>query len=54
MKTCQRCGKATDTWILSMFNTQEICPECKEQEKKHPRYEEARNAALKAFQTIKN
>ena len=50
MKTCSRCGKATDTWILSMFNTQEICLECKEQEKNHPRYQEACEADRKAIQ----
>ena len=41
MKTCDRCGATTKTWTMSMFNTQEICPVCKEQERKHPRYQEA-------------
>jgi hypothetical protein len=29
---------------MSMFNTQTICMECKEAEKKDPRYQEARAA----------
>lgn len=49
MKNCDRCGKATNTWIMSMFNQEQICPDCKEQEKKHPRYEEARNADREAI-----
>ena len=49
MKTCDRCGVATKTWTCSMFNTQEICLVCKEQERKHPRYQEACEADREAI-----
>jgi hypothetical protein len=32
-----------------MFNTQEICPVCKEKERKHPRYQEASDADREAI-----
>ena len=38
---CQRCGKETRTTIMSMFNTDIICMDCKEKEKKHPSYNAA-------------
>lgn len=41
---CQRCRKETSIHIMSMFNTQEICMECKDAEEKDPRYQEAREA----------
>ena len=41
---CDRCGKQTTSHIMSMFNTQDLCLECKDKEKKSPRYEEARRA----------
>lgn len=41
---CDRCGQETLATIMSMFNTQTICMECKEAEKKDPRYQEARAA----------
>ena len=40
-----------DTWTMSMFNTQTICMECKERERRSPRYKEAleaERAAVKA------
>ena len=49
MKTCDRCGIATNTWTMSMFNTQEICPVCKEEERNHPRYQEACEADREAI-----
>ena len=33
---------------MSMFNTEEICMECKEKERKHPMYETAREADRQA------
>ena len=39
---CDRCGKKTKSLIMSMFNTENICKECKEKEVKHPLYEKAR------------
>jgi hypothetical protein len=35
---CDRCGKASDIHILSMFNLQELCPDCKDAEKLRPDY----------------
>ena len=39
---CVRCGKETTTTIMSMFNTDIICMECKEKERHLPGYEAAR------------
>jgi hypothetical protein len=44
MTKCQRCGKETSITIMSMFNTQTICMDCKDAEEKDPRYNEARAA----------
>ena len=41
---CQRCGKETDTHTMSMLNMDEICMECKEEERKHPMYKAALEA----------
>ena len=41
MLKCERCGKYMKVHTVSMFNLQKICMECKEEEKKHPRYKEA-------------
>ena len=38
---CERCGKETIMYTVSMFNTQEICTECMEKEQAHPDYERA-------------
>lgn len=40
---CQRCGKETDAFTMSMFNTDECCMECIEKEQKHPDYQKARD-----------
>lgn len=40
-KPCQRCSKETSITIISMFNMQEICKECKEAETKRPDYDVA-------------
>lgn len=45
---CERCGTETNTTICSMFNTQEICMECKKKERQHPMYEAAREAERQA------
>ena len=45
---CDRCKKETDITIMSRLNTDIICLDCEEKEKKHPRYEEAREAELDA------
>lgn len=43
-QTCQRCGGVTIATICSYFNTQQVCLECAEKERAHPRYAEARAA----------
>ena len=35
---CDRCGKESGSYILSMFNLDELCLDCKDQEEKHPLY----------------
>ena len=47
--TCDRCGKETKAYIMSIFNTEEICMACKKKEEAHPRYEEARKAESDAM-----
>lgn len=46
MKRCERCNKETNIQSMSWFNTEMICLECKEEEKNHPRYEEAKAKEL--------
>lgn len=41
---CERCGKETNCHTVSMFNTQNICTECRDEERKSPRYKEALEA----------
>lgn len=38
---CDRCGEETWVHMMSMYNTQELCINCKEKEKKRPDYKEA-------------
>jgi RecJ-like exonuclease len=45
---CDRCGKETNTHIMSMFNTESVCPKCKKKEEEHPMYNAAREAELEA------
>lgn len=49
---CDRCGGETGgTTTMSMFNADVICTDCKETEKKHPKYAdavEADHAAIKS------
>jgi hypothetical protein len=48
--TCDRCGKETNVHIMSMFNSDEICMECKAAEKLRPDYKaavEADEAAIR-------
>ena len=44
MPNCERCGKAGLATIMSTFNTDLICLGCKEQEKRHPKYQAAYDA----------
>ena len=47
MTNCDRCGKPTQVIIMSMFNTENICLNCKDKEEKHPKFREAVDAELK-------
>ena len=52
---CQRCHKPTATTIMSMFNMDMICPQCKEDERKHPMYELAAQKEREAvLQGVRN
>jgi len=46
MLKCDRCKKNSSAIIMSMFNTQMICMDCKKEEKMRPDYEQARQAEL--------
>ncbi len=46
---CKRCGRKDRVLIMSMFNTDMICTDCKEKEEKHPDYEKARQADVGAI-----
>jgi hypothetical protein len=35
---CNRCGKETTVTIMSMFNRDSLCMDCKDAEKRHPDY----------------
>lgn len=49
MQNCQRCGEPTIATIVSMFNTEEICMDCKDAEKRRPDYGEACRAEREAL-----
>lgn len=44
--SCERCNKPTFDSIMSKFNTQMICTECKTIEKAHPSYQRASDAEV--------
>lgn len=39
--TCQRCSKHTNLFIMSMYNEQEICMDCKKEETQRSDYAQA-------------
>ena len=45
---CDRCRKETDITMMSMFNTETLCLDCKDAEEKDPRYEAACQAEAEA------
>lgn len=45
---CQRCDKETDIYIMSWFNTQEICMQCSEKEQKRIDINKAKQADIDA------
>lgn len=48
MSICDRCLKETRVTIMSKFNLDIICGDCKEKERAHPRYKEADAAEVQA------
>jgi len=51
LKNCERCGNGTNSTIMSMFNTQEICIPCKELERERPDYKAAVEAEENAMKS---
>ena len=45
---CHRCSKSTNAHIMSSLNTQLICSECYDAEKKRPDYKKAKQAEIDA------
>jgi hypothetical protein len=41
---CDRCYKEATVTTMSYFNTDTICMDCRDREKAHPNYEQAREA----------
>ena len=48
MQICDRCAKEVRVTIMSMFNTDIICRECKQKERQHPDYQKAVDADVAA------
>ena len=44
MLDCDRCTKPINVCIISEFNDEVICLDCKDEEESHPLYEAARKA----------
>lgn len=51
---CARCSKETTATIMSMYNTDIICMDCKDEETQRPDYKEACEAERKAVQSGNN
>lgn len=48
---CERCGKETNCYTMSMMNTQMICMDCKREERNDPMYEAACEAERNAVRS---
>jgi len=48
MTRCPRCRRFTDVTLMSTFNTDLLCLDCKDREERHPDYEAARKAEAEA------
>jgi len=48
MTKCDRCRTETNVTTMSMFNTQVICMDCQDAERKRPDFEAARQAETEA------
>ena len=51
MPRCQRCYTETNCTIMSMFNEDIICMDCKDKERDEPRYKEAQDIERAAVQS---
>jgi hypothetical protein len=49
-QTCDRCKAETLSTIMSKFNTEMICMDCKAKERAHPQYRAACDAELAQVQ----
>lgn len=47
---CDRCGAKLSVRIMSIFNTDTICPHCQQKEQAHPMYKLAKQAEQNAVQ----
>ena len=47
--TCARCSRRTNTTKMSIFNMDTLCIPCCDDERRHPRFAEAREAEAKAI-----
>lgn len=46
---CDRCGNKTFSVIMSMYNTENICLDCKQEERKRPDYHLAEAKDLEEY-----
>ena len=46
---CNRCWKKSSSYIMSMYNEDLICPDCKTAETKRPDYTQAEGRHLSAY-----
>lgn len=47
-QTCERCGNPTLATIMSVYNRQLLCMDCKDAEMKRPDYKKATDAEIEA------
>ena len=45
---CDRCGRELPVRVISRFNTDTLCPECEQEERRHPDYLKVTAAELDA------
>ena len=45
---CDRCCRELTVRVMSRFNTDTLCPECEQDERRHPDYQKATAAELEA------
>lgn len=43
MRKCDRCKKETNSFRMSFFNQDMLCPECLKEESEHPMYKAAKD-----------